>query len=479
MTFRRLMEFELQALRAQRLIVAVLAGLALACAYAVTYGGNVNHSQLIIIDSLQRARAGTVDSLRRDLGRGMQISSDTGFEGRSGLTNLDDYVAVIAAKAPHPLQALAIGQADVLPYQRVISARSLYYDGGTIRLRGAQPEIRNPEKQLAGNFDLAFVVVYLVPLVLIALCYNVLSDDAEFGTLALVRSSPVPVATLVLWRVAVRTGVVCLIVGSAAAVALLTVSRGSGLDGVWWLLVVLAYSVFWGAMSTGISARRGAGGTSAMILLGAWLACIVVIPAIVSAVVDARNPVTSRADLLSVAREKVGTLWDAPRTTTFGPFWAANPDLRRDTVVRRPAYTEQFAVWHFNLTRLLAPVAAPYDQLVARRQHDGRRFGVISPALVTASALAALARSDLRSNLAFEDTVLAFQGRRARLADSLTFSAARFSSQQFQSLEPWPLATDYGVGHARAYAAMAIALLLAAGLLIALAARHSLRRHLT
>lgn len=142
MTFRRLMQFELQALRAQRLIVAVLVGLALACAYAVTYGGTVNHSQLMIIDSLQRARAGTVDSLRRDLGQGMQISSDTGFEGRSGLTNLDDYVAVIAAKAPHPLQALAIGQADVLPYQRVISARSLYYDGGTIRLRGAQPARR-------------------------------------------------------------------------------------------------------------------------------------------------------------------------------------------------------------------------------------------------------------------------------------------------------------------------------------------------
>jgi ABC-2 type transport system permease protein len=475
MTLARLVRFELLALQAQRIVVLVLIGLACACTYAVSYGGNVNRLQVNVIDSLLQERSALADSLLRDLGHGLQISADTGFEGRSGITNLDDYVAVVAAKAPHPLQTLSIGQADVQPFQRPVSARSLFYDGGTIRLRGAQPEIRNAEKQLAGNFDLAFVVIYLVPLVVIALCYNALSDDMEFGTLALIRSSPLPVSRLVLTRVAVRTAVVSAIVVLSAVAAFLTTASGSGWDGAWWIGLALAYTSFWGMLAAAISAQRLTGGTSAMALLGAWLVSVILLPATISAIIDARHPVASRADLLSVARAKVETLWDAPRETTFGPFWVANPGLRRDTIARRPAYAEHFAVWHFNLTRLLAPVAAPYDHLVVHREQEATRLGMLSPALLTASALSALARSDLRSNLAYEDSLHAFQRRRALFADSLTFTAATLTPNRFRALEPWSLDTDYGASHSYRRAVTAIGLLGVLTLLLFLATQRGLR----
>ena len=55
-----------------------------------------------------------------------------------------------------------------------------------------------------GRFDLAFVLIYLYPLLILALTYNLLSAEKEQGTLALALSQPVSLRTLVSarWRCA-------------------------------------------------------------------------------------------------------------------------------------------------------------------------------------------------------------------------------------------------------------------------------------
>ncbi len=77
-----------------------------------------------------------------------------------------------------PLAIAAVGLSDLYPHAFKVSAGSkdsfLFVD-----------EIANPAHLLSGSFDLAFVIVYLYPLLLLALCYNVLSGEQEQGTLAL------------------------------------------------------------------------------------------------------------------------------------------------------------------------------------------------------------------------------------------------------------------------------------------------------
>jgi ABC-2 type transport system permease protein len=71
---------------------------------------------------------------------------------------------------PSPLAALAIGQSDLLPYYFKVTT-----DARETML--AAFEIENPHRLLTGRFDLAFVVVYLYPLLILALTYNLLSSE--------------------------------------------------------------------------------------------------------------------------------------------------------------------------------------------------------------------------------------------------------------------------------------------------------------
>jgi hypothetical protein len=60
---------------------------------------------------------------------------------------------------PAPLTPLAIGQSDLLPYYFKVST-----DARETML--AATEIENPQRLLAGRFDLAFVAVFLYPLLM-------------------------------------------------------------------------------------------------------------------------------------------------------------------------------------------------------------------------------------------------------------------------------------------------------------------------
>ena len=90
---------------------------------------------------------------------------------------------------PAPLGAFAIGQTDLYPYYVKVSTlnQQTYLNND---------EIEHPLHLLSGRFDLAFVVLYLYPLVILVLTYNMVSAEKESGTLAMTLSQPVTLRTL-------------------------------------------------------------------------------------------------------------------------------------------------------------------------------------------------------------------------------------------------------------------------------------------
>ena len=114
---------------------------------------------------------------------------------------------------PGPLAPLAIGQSDLLPYYFKVStdARENIV---------AATELENPQRLLVGRFDLAFVLIYLYPLLILGITYNMLSAEKEQGTLALALSQPVSLSTLVTGKVTLRALLLVGIVVVFSAVAL-------------------------------------------------------------------------------------------------------------------------------------------------------------------------------------------------------------------------------------------------------------------
>jgi hypothetical protein len=89
-----------------------------------------------------------------------------------------------------PLEALAVGQSDLLPNRTEVTVWS-----------GSRPgagnyDYQSPINLLAGRFDLAFALIYLYPLLILSLSYNLISAEREQGTLAMLLAQPVSLKTL-------------------------------------------------------------------------------------------------------------------------------------------------------------------------------------------------------------------------------------------------------------------------------------------
>src|SRR5665213_3551672 len=132
-----------------------------------------------------------------------------------------------ATKPPGVATAIAIGQSDLLSSYVKVQWRPMFRQSNA-------GEIQNPETLATGVFDLSFVLIYLYPLLIIALSFNVLSSERESGTEVLLLSQPVTVSKFVFGKVALRGSIV---IGLAVIVStcgvLLANPEILSHDGVW------------------------------------------------------------------------------------------------------------------------------------------------------------------------------------------------------------------------------------------------------
>ena len=90
----------------------------------------------------------------------------------------------LALLPPAPLSALAIGQGDVYPNYIKVTARSL-----DALVSGDQ--IEHPLAVASGQFDAAFVVLFLYPLLIFAVSFDLTATERDRGTLRMVLAQPV------------------------------------------------------------------------------------------------------------------------------------------------------------------------------------------------------------------------------------------------------------------------------------------------
>ncbi|MEO0743609.1 MAG: ABC transporter permease subunit, partial [Bacteroidota bacterium] len=109
------------------------------------------------------------------------------------------------AVPPPPLSALAVGQADLYPAAHRIVAAS------TVSV-GSSDALTSPLRLAAGAFDLAFVLLYLLPLLALALGYDLTASERERGTLRLVLAQPLSRRSLVAGKLLARGGLLALLV---------------------------------------------------------------------------------------------------------------------------------------------------------------------------------------------------------------------------------------------------------------------------
>ena len=309
---------------------------------------------------------------------------------------------------PGPLAPLAIGQSDLLPYYFKIStdARENIV---------AATEIENPNRLLAGRFDLAFVIIFLYPLLILALTYNMLSSEQEQGTLVLALSQPVSLGTLVSGKVLLRALILVGLVVAFSVAALIVSGADLSAPGAvtrlgLWLAVVAAYGAFWFGLAVAVASLGRNSTTNATLLASGWLVLIVMTPSLFNMAATSLYPVPSRVDMVQAMREaqdeanKGGSqalarfYEDHPELATGDPAQAMN-----DFNIVRVAVND-------DVERRVRPVVSRYEEQVARQQRaiDSLRF--LSPAILMQAALNDIAGSGTDRHRAYLAQVDAFHG---------------------------------------------------------------------
>jgi len=412
--FLHIIHYDWLALRASRQLLALVALLTFFVGLALWNGQRHVNFQRQTLAAIRQADARNFAQLTAATRR---LEAGAPFTGLAWENPQDAFRAGTRLASHYPalppaaLALVAVGQSDLLPY---------YYKPivGKLTTLYHPTEIANADGLYDGSFDLAFVLTYLVPLLVIALSYNLLSAEREQRTLPLLLTSGSGLGPVLLGKYVFRwlllNGVFDVLVGVGLLVAGVPLSAVAGELGLLWLLV-LGYSAFWFALAFWVNSRGYDSGTNAAILVGTWLGLVLLVPALLGAVAEVRYPMPARSALLTRTRDAVA---EAKKTGSrqLARYFEDHPELAlKGPAAPAPGDKADFAQTALRTQLVVAaavrPLEAQFDQQRQRQQTLITRLRLLSPAIFVQQSLSAAAGTDATRYADFEAQVGAYTRR--------------------------------------------------------------------
>ncbi len=383
--------FRLELLRVlrSRALVAAMAVWAVAAAAALVNGER-------IIERQRRVLA------QSDLVQGEQHAAVLAHQPATGSAG-DQlyYLAFHTRHHPSSWASLSIGQRDQRSFNLKVRALALHgqlYDG----------DLTNPLLAALGTFDFAFVLVALVPLLVVALCHDLISGEREAGTWPLVKAQPAAPLMVLGTKVSARYAVLLTLVSAVVVAAPLATGAPWDARVPTLILLMAVYLLAWVSVSMLVATLGRPSDVNALVLLGVWVLLVVVGPALAVMAGAARHPTPEALELTVAQRQGYHASWDRPVPETMAPFVARYPQW-----ASAPVPTDRYSTaWYYAMQQRgddeATPAAAAYrDALVARQAWVARWLRLFPPADVQ-RAIDRMARTDLPAHLAYLDSVASF-----------------------------------------------------------------------
>ena len=345
----------------------------------------------------------------------------------------------VAALPASPTAAMAVGMSDLQGYWAEVSIYTL----PSRPLRNY--ELGNPFNRLNGSFDLAFVLVFLFPLLLLALTFDLISGDREKGILMLMLAQGANLRLLVLGKLGARAvfGVGAALGTSVAALLLLTGSARPPLWGLFlWSVTLIVYAAFWLALAWLVATRGKSSSTNALTLGGVWLLLVIVAPMGLHVVASRLHELPSRHTLIVQERE-AETAGLREQAKLLEKFALDHPELMP---AGQPVDWTNFATSYYasrvDLESRLAPIFQELETDLRSQQELVGRYRFLSPAVVAHEGLLELAGSNSRRHQAYLEQVRSFYESWCALLVPKTFSGGRMSSAEFDLLPKFAFAEE-------------------------------------
>jgi len=205
----------------------------------------------------------------------------------------------LAVHEPGELSALAFRAESIHPHTTLIngwrSEASLF----------SRYEVQGPVALRAGILDMAFVVLVILPLLLLALSFDVLSRERESRRFLLFLAQGGNPAQLVAARV-LAVSLTLLLIATAGILGMGLI-QNAPLDKLGlWIASLWCYGFFWAGLAACVAVLSRRSVTGALAVLATWSVLVVFIPSGAQFLAQALYPLPSKVAYLSEARDAEG-----------------------------------------------------------------------------------------------------------------------------------------------------------------------------
>ncbi len=375
------------------------------------------------LDNQQKEVAKVVEKQADHIARNIKLHSDD-------LGLFLYYQKFSLVKELKPIMALSIGQNDLNP--SIQSVKILTLEG-----QKYDTDLVNPTKLLFGNLDFSFILVYVLPLLIIAFSYNLLSEEEESGTWRMVSVTVKSRLKFLLSKLLVRLIVLL------GVLAILFIEASIILNIPWdnvflaFFVVALLYQLFWFALSLWIISLKKHSSFNAVSLLSIWLILVVLLPAIVNDFVINKYPVPEALNTMIQQRDAYHQKWDTNKRETMDKFYKSYPQFE---MYGYPSEQGFSWLWYYAMQHLGDAESSDESQAmrdkIIQRQETSSRLGRLFPPMHVLLTLNDLAETSLTHHLDFLQYMNEFHEYTRLYFYSKIFSQATATDVDWSQFKP-------------------------------------------
>ena len=323
-------------------------------------------------------------------------------------------------------------------------------------------EMTSPVQLLFGSFDLAFVIIYLLPLLIIAFSFNVLASERESGTLKLLASQPIRIRTWVLQKLGLRFFwlVLCICITLIIVFAIFSFHFAANWTSLLVLLAyIIVYALFWFVLAFATNIWIHSSAKNAIALIGFWVLFVLLSPSILNQLSNSLYPMPSRTLMLNQVRTLKAEA-TKKQDEILDSYLRDHPEYAiNDSTQTRNFYHRYMATQNL-VKEELRPVVEKFETQLESQHQWAHTFSWLSPALTVQNALNDLAGTSEKDYQEFRHQSLAFAQEWRNFFLPFMFNNQEFKKSDYKNLPAFEFTYKKDATHLRILGLLGMSLLI-------------------
>ncbi|MDZ7935930.1 MAG: DUF3526 domain-containing protein [Emticicia sp.] len=325
------------------------------------------------------------------------------------------------------LAGLSIGQRDINPSLQSVTIRNL-------EEQKYATDLMNPMYQMLGNMDFSFVLIYFFPLIIIAFCFNLISEEKEEGTWSLVLSQSANPLRMLRLKLFIRyfSVLIVLVLLFIIAKFYLAIPFDSAFLG--FIITAILYVSFWFCLAWLVASFQKNSSQNALILLLSWVMLTIVVPAGINALTVNLYPVPEAFSTVLESRDGYHNKWDEPKEPTVVKFHKHYPQF---SAFKHPEGKDYSWLWYYAMQQMGDDEAANesrnFKEKLKKRNAFSSVAGMLFPSIHTQLNFNALSLSDMDNYLNFMEKLENFHEQKRLYFYPKIFKETAVSDENWKS----------------------------------------------